>query len=274
MVALFKSPLFYRKATPSPSVTTLPAVTFEQLATHINEVMEPLNGSFSVYVYNLSDNREFGINQNTIYTAASVNKIPILATLYHDAGNGDVDLDKMVTVQQEDVQDYGTGSIRYDPVGTSYSIKTLARLMMEKSDNTAAHLLGKLILSENHIQDLVNSWGMKQTNIADNKTSAKDMSMLLIKMYKGEITNQALTAEMLDFMDKSDYEDRIPRLLPSDVTVYHKIGDEVGKIHDVGIVVSKKSTYYVGIFTTDQTDEQAAKTTIANVSKLIFDAMN
>ena len=204
---------------------------------------------------------------------ASVNKIPILATLYAMASNGEIDIDRQVKLQEDDVQDYGTGSIRYDPIGTLYSLKTLARLMMEKSDNTAAHILGKIILKEDKVQEYEDSCGMTQTSMKDNKTSASDMKILLSKIYDGEIANPALSSEMLDFLHGSDFEDRIPQDLPTGTKVYHKTGDETGKIHDVGIVDITDNTYYIGILTIDMKDEKKTKKNIAKISQLIYDYM-
>src|SRR3989338_7794412 len=120
----------------------------ETVTDEIKEIIEKGRGSFSILAYRYKDGRSIEINENMQLTAASVNKIPILAGLYAMASNGEIDLERQVKLQKEDVQDYGTGSIRYDPVGTLYSLKTLARLMMEKSDNTAAHILGKIIVTE------------------------------------------------------------------------------------------------------------------------------
>lgn len=232
-----------------------------------------LGGTYSLYLYDLKTKKEYGINEQTVLTAASVNKIPILAALYFLAGKGEIDLEKTITLQKSNIQDYGTGTIRYDPPGTVYSIKTLARLMMEKSDNTAAYILGTLVLGLDKIQTIIDSWGLTQTNMGDNKTSAKDMAQLLIKMYQGEITTKALTAEMLGFMDKSDFDDRIPAGLPLGVKIYHKTGDEVGKIHDVGIIEAPNRPYYLGIFTIDMTDEETTKKTQAQISKIVFEYM-
>lgn len=245
-----------------------------ELLANIKKEVSALPGSFSVYVFGLSTGKNFGINEYMIHTAASVNKLPILASLYYLAGKGEIDLDKIIVPQETDIQDYGTGSIRYDPPGTPYSIKTLARLMMEKSDNTASYILGTLIIGLDRVQELTNGWSMTQTKMIDNKTSAKDISFLMIKMYQGEITTGELTKEMLDFMEGSDFEDRIPAGVPENIKVYHKIGDEVGKIHDVGIVDIPDKPYFVGILTTDQTDEETTKKTMAKISRLIFEYMS
>ncbi|MBI4999566.1 serine hydrolase [Candidatus Gottesmanbacteria bacterium] len=170
-----------------------------------------------------------------------------------------------------DIQDYGTGSIRYDPPGTTYSLKTLARLMMEKSDNTAAHLLGRQIIGFDKIQELLKTWGLTQTTMEENKTSLLDMNKLFLKIYRGEISSQALSAEMLGFMDGSDFEDRIPVLLPKETKVYHKTGDEIGNIHDVGIVELDKKVYFIGVLTDDIVDEEGARQLIAQISKMVFE---
>lgn len=243
------------------------------LKKNIQEVIGNSWKNYSVYVSDLTGEFDMGINETVIFTAASVNKLPILAALYDGIDKGTVDADQSITVQKTDVQGYGTGSIRYDPPGSVYSIKTLARLMMQKSDNTAAYILGKYIIGEDKIQEFVNSLGLIQTDIENNKTSNKDMALLLTHIYNGKIVKPALTREMFSFLKDSDFETRLPALLPAGTTVYHKIGNEVGNVHDVGIVVSANKTYYIGILTSDVTDEDAAEKLEAEISKLVFDSL-
>lgn len=263
-IGLFLTKAFLRNQTQGPLIS-------EKTAEAVKKQISGTKGTFSIYVSDLNTGRDYGINEEMVVTAASINKIPILATLYYLTAHKEIDLDKIVVPQPDDIQDYGTGSIRYDPAGTAYSLQTLARLMMEKSDNTAAHILGKIIIGFDRIQTLVENWGLTQTSMADNKTSAKDISILLTKMYRGEITNKALTREMLGFMTKSDFEDRIPDGVDPSVTVYHKTGDEVGKIHDAAIVDLDGKPYFLAIFTTDISDEEKTKETMAKISKLVYD---
>lgn len=246
-------------------------MTEDNLLREIEKIIQRNPGTYSLYVYDLKGKKGFGINEKTVLTAASVNKLAILAALYHMAGKKEIDLEKVITLQKDDVQDYGTGSIRYDEPGTTYSLKTLARLMMEKSDNTAAYILANHIIGVENIQTMVDSWEMTQTEIVDNKTSVYDMSVLLTKMYNGEITTGALTPEMLDFTDSSDFDDRIPKNIPSGIKIYHKSGNEIGKIHDVGIVNLPGRPYFLGVMTNDITDEEAAKNNIAEISRIVFD---
>lgn len=230
--------------------------------------------NYSVYVVDFESDFIAGINESEIFSAASVNKIPILAVLYDQAKSGRVNFDQTITVQEEDVQDYGTGSIRYDPPGSTYSVKTLARLMMQKSDNTAAFLLGTYVLGFPTVDSVISGWGLTQTDMVNNKTSNRDMAILMRRIYDHMVTSPALTAEMLGFMKDSDFEDRIPGVLPKDVAVYHKIGTGEGAVHDAGIVTRDNTAYYIGIFTADVTDIEAAVKLEAKISKIVFDYMN
>ncbi len=245
-----------------------------ELKRKIQEAVQNTWDNYSVYVVDYSSDFSVSINETEVFAAASVNKIPIMAALYEEAGKGNVDFDKQITIQAADVQDYGTGSIRYDPPGSTYSIKTLARLMMQKSDNTAAYVLANYVVGLSKIQSLVTGWGLTQTDMIDNKTSNKDMELLMDKIYTGKIANAAMTQEMLGFMKDSDFEDRIPALLPSDTTIYHKIGTTEGGIHDVGIVINDKTKYYIGIFTADIVNEEEAVLLLAKISKVVFDYLD
>jgi len=243
----------------------------ENLRAKIQKTVNNRWKNYSVYVKDFNSDFTMGINETIIYTAASVNKVPIIAALYSLAGKGDIDLDERVTIQAGDIQDFGTGSIRYDPPGSVYSIKTLAKLAAQQSDNTAAYVLSTYTVGFDTIQSLINQWGLTQTDMLNNKTSNRDMAFLFEKMYKGGITNTASTQEMLAFFKDTDFEDRLPALLPDSASVYHKIGNEVAIMHDAGVVTDGKTTYYIGVFTSDITNEEEATKIIAEISKVTYD---
>lgn len=239
----------------------------------IKNLINNQKGTYSVYIYILRTNQSAGVNESVAYTGASLNKVPILAALYFEAQNGKIDLSERVTVQQSDIQDYGTGVLRNEGAGGVYSLKNLAKLMMEQSDNTAAFILDQKI-GDNRVQELVDSWGLSQTDMKNNLTSNKNMADLFMKMYQGKIVNQPLTLEMMDFLNDSDFENRLPGELPGNIEVYHKIGTEIGYIHDVGIIDLPENPYYLGVLSSDISDENQTEKTIADISKLVFDFMN
>lgn len=274
--------------TPQPVISPIPEVTeapkpftlfakkktpqdlLEKIDTAVGDSVK----NFSVLIDDLKGSFVAGISENEIYIAASINKIPILAALYYYEQQGDIDLDEVITLQSADIQDYGTGSLRYEQPGATYSIKTLAKLMIKQSDNTAAYMLANHIIGFSKLQAIVNQWGLTQTDMTENKTSNQDMAKLFRLIYENKITNKANTEEMLSFFKDTDFETRLPALLPKGVTVYHKIGSEVRNVHDVGIVTFGNVAYYIGVFTNEITDDPEAEKTIANISKVVYEYMN
>lgn len=237
----------------------------------IESLVKKQAGNYSIYYASFDSDNSFGIHQDQIFTAASVNKIPIIAVLYFLAGKGKINLDEQIALQKDDIADYGTGSLRYQKPGTLYSLRTLVKLALSQSDNTAAHILA-LKLDPELVKQILDSWGLTQTNIDENKTSLSDMFIIFKKIYAGEVTNASLTKELLGFMQDTDFEDRIALGLPTDTTLSHKTGDGVGIIHDVGIVQTKNTTFFLGVFTSEIGDKEAeTKKAIGEITKKIID---
>jgi beta-lactamase class A len=239
----------------------------------ISETLEKKFDSYSILVQSYTDDFTLRVNDTDVFAAASLNKLPIIITLYDAAQRGTLKLDNTVTIQPEDIQAYGTGSIQYEGAGGAYTLKTLSRLMMQESDNTAAHILGTSILGLPVIQKKIESLGLTSTHMDENTTTNSDMAMLFKKLSDGSIINSSYTKEVLSYMKNTAHENRLPALLPKDTVVYHKIGTAIGEIHDVGIVSTQNTTYYVGILTKGTADEEAGSSSISEASKQIYDFM-
>lgn len=277
LAAIFVFAIFFiflgRHLTFIPTINLSMNTKEEDLINEINEIIKEKKGFYSIYYKNLENGKTFGIDENQINTGASVNKVPIIATLYLLDKEGKVDLDDRITIQENDIQDYGTGSIRYQKMPQTYSLRNLAKLALKESDNTAAHVI-EIKIGEENVQKFVNAWGMKQTNMVENKTTVYDMSLMFEKIYNEQIADTANTKELLEFMSKTDFEDRIPKGLPGDVKSFHKTGDEEGFVHDVGLVQTQKGIYYIGVMTSDVGGrEEETKNIIAEISKKVFESV-
>lgn len=238
-----------------------------ELERQTKDTVAKKKGSYGVSHFDLTSKKGYGINQDEMFTAASINKLPIIAALYYLENRGKIDFDEQITLSENDIQDYGTGSLRYAELGTTYTLKTLAKLSLKQSDNTAAHILANKI-GVATIQSTIEIFGLVQTDIDNNQTSPSDMTLLLQKIWENQITTPAKTKELLSFMNDTDIEDRIPADLPSGTVVYHKTGDAVGNLHDVGIIKNGDDIFILSILTSDiGTDEKATKETISKIAK-------
>lgn len=238
----------------------------EQLKEATEKRVKDKTGTYSVYYKNLNRPEEsFELDSELSHLGASVMKVPIIISLYSQAAEGEINLDDQVTIQEEDIQDYGTGTLRYQKPGGTYSLRNLARLSLKESDNTAAHVLANIV-TDKVIQETINEIGLTQTNYVENTTSVKDMGILFEKLYNGEILDQGSTKEVLGFLTETDIEDRLPQKIP-DSTVYHKTGDGVGSLHDVGIIKDGENVFFLGVMTSDIGDtENTAKKIMGDIA--------
>lgn len=255
---------------PRFSLFSTPDSVASDLKKQTESIIKDKKGNYGVYFADLTTGKTFGIHDREMFTAASVNKVPIVAVLYYLANKGKIDFDEQITLQERDIQDYGTGSLRYQKPGSTYSIKTLAKLSLQQSDNTAAHILGEKIGIDT-IQNIIDSWGLTQTDIEGNQTTPYDMYLLFKKIYNHEITTAARSQELLSYMQDTDIEDRIPAFLPTGTIVYHKTGDAVGSLNDVGIVMHDNKPFFLAVLTSDIGDtEDETKKTIADIAKNVI----
>lgn len=241
----------------------------EAIRDELVEYLKAQKGDFSVYYEDLVTGDNFSIHGNTVLTAASLNKLPVVGYLYHLAAKKEIDLQDTIVIQESDIQDYGTGSIRYQKPGQQYTLQSLARLALNQSDNTAAHVLN-IRLGEDNIQAYAYQIGMGSTNMIDNDTSARDIGKFFQMLYQNKITSKALTSEMLEYLENTEFEDRIVPLLPKNIHVYHKTGDGVNFIHDGGIISNGKTPFILVVMSSNITDEKLTKATISKIAQIVF----
>ena len=72
-----------------------------------------------------------------------------------------------------------------------------------------------------------------------NTTTPEDVLLVLEKISDPAYTNPDLSAEMLDIMTNTSFEDRLPQPLPEGTRVSHKIGYYGTTFADAGIVFPK-----------------------------------
>lgn len=240
----------------------------EEFLVNLEQKINVLKGTYGVYVKELENGEEFGLNFEEEFTAASVNKLPVVIYFYKKVEEGKLSLDEEYILAKEDIQDYGTGSMRYDEPGKTYTYRDLARLSIKKSDNTANYVLIK-ILGRKNIQAWLDDLGLKRTSIEENTTTAKETGGLLERLYQSELVGEEYREEIFSLMTKTDFEDRLPKLLPLKVRVAHKIGNEVGVFNDGGIVFEKRP-YVICILTKDAREAEAEEV-IPEISKMVWD---
>jgi beta-lactamase class A len=102
----------------------------------------------------------------------------------------------------------------------------------------------------------------------------RQMTLLIEKIYRGEIVDRASSDQIIEFMNHSMIgQTRIPGLLPEGTRVVHKTGSISGSANDVGIVYLPGGGHLiVTIFTKDAKAPLAEREhVIAEISRFAYD---
>ena len=96
--------------------------------------------------------------------------------------------------------------------------------------------------------------------------------ILFEKMAKNKTVNPASSQAMIDILLDQKFNEIIPAGLPANIKVAHKTGSINGVQHDSGIVFLPSGKKYVLVLLSKNiTNEKAAVSVMANVSKLIYE---
>jgi beta-lactamase class A len=262
-----------RLSAPEPA----PELVTRDLRAELQRVAEQYPASYGVVVSDPSTGKTVTMNRDQRFLAASLTKLPTLLTLYRAAARGEVDLDAGITMRASDVQAYGTGVLYLRPVGTTMTLRECAKLMIKESDNTAWVMLHRYMGRSNIEAELYEMGAHSTEYWIPNTTTAHDVHVMLEKVADPSYTSPELSDEMLDIMTNTSFEDRLPKPLPEDARVAHKIGSYGDTFSDAGLVFPEGSqdvqdAYYIVVIAGD-TDEWTARSAIQNMSLATYESL-
>ena len=224
--------------------------------------MEDIPGHLGFYYKNLVTGLEFGLRAEECYLAASVIKLPLYLYILEQAAAGNIDMNEKLTVEDwEKMPSCGALSLFTGPV--EVDIRTLCRLMIDLSDNTATNKLIRYCTLSGAAEGF-RRMGLKQTVLRrllfdakasaagiQNTVSPREMGMLLEKLYREEFVNPQVCREAVDTLRKQQVDHKLGgRVLG--VPIAHKTGEDWQLSNDVGIVFAREP--FVICFTGHDTD--------------------
>jgi beta-lactamase class A len=261
----------------------MPARTqsLEELDSELLKISESHAGTYGVVVFDPYSGEAASLNADRRFVAASLSKLYALLTLYREASQGELSLDDKITMHSSDVWGYGTGVLaKYPskyPVPYTMTLRECARFMIKESDNTAELMLNRH-LGEKRIEAELHRLGADSTRYWSpiNTTTPNDIMLVLKKIGDPSYTSPDLSAEMLELMTDTSFEERLPRPLPEETRVAHKIGSYESTFSDAGIVFPGGSgsgqEYYIVVFSEGDAQGEAIGT-IQDISLAAYQAL-
>lgn len=166
---------------------------YENMADVIDQTLTEFNvnsSEISLAYYNFHNEEHYYLNENELFTAASITKVP-LSALYIDLINsGEYQLDSELDYS-EALFEAGAGNITNGPLESSYTIEELITEAITHSDNTAMNILKAEYDKEfgNFREDILTFAGIdeKPEDFLDsNLSSAYITEQVLIKIAQDE----------------------------------------------------------------------------------------
>lgn len=233
----------------------------------------------SVYFQDLNSGKWTGVNQDDMYSPASLLKVPIMMAYYKLAekdpsvlgtrfqyqGDGDKSIVQMVKPQE------------YLIAGHSYSVDDLIYRMVVYSDNDARivllnHVDQKIIFQL--FSDLKIPMPQNLTD-ASNFLSARMYSRFFRVLFNASYLDDTSSEKAFDLLVQSDFSSGLVASLPPDIKVAHKFGEREyvnaqggvvsNELHDCGIVYYPLHPYLLCVMTKGENFDELTKV-LRNVS--------
>lgn len=234
----------------------------ESVLRSISAEMEDLPGHLGFYYKNLVTGYTFGIREEEAFLAASVIKLPLYLHILQQCALGHMDMAEQLTVQDDDKMPSCGALTLFDGAVTA-DIRTLCRLMIALSDNTATN---KLIRHSTipGANEAFRKMGLEKTVLRrllfdaeasaaglQNTVSPREMGMLLEQLYRNAFVSEEVCREAMDTLLKQQVDHKLGGKL-FDAPIAHKTGEDEDLSNDVGIVFAKNP--FVICFTGHDTD--------------------
>jgi beta-lactamase class A len=241
--------------------------------------LKKINGHIGFYYKNLYTEEVLSLNADDTFFAASVIKLPIYADILRRASKGEIDLCERITVRNEEKVP-SCGALNSFTDEPSVDIRTLCRLMITLSDNTATNVLIKRIGMDTLNEDFVKMCLIK-THIyrllfdaeagargLENLFSPIEIASLLEAMERGKLNGPAADQEMKETLLKQQINHKIPGYIRGLVEIAHKTGEDSHITNDVGIVYTEKP--FILIFAANEVNVPEMEQEIRSISKELY----
>jgi beta-lactamase class A len=259
----------------------------EQQLEEARQKIEDYPGVAGVYVRDLEGDFGYGIRPDEQFFSASVIKIPVMVAVYRKVDEGELSFSQMVEIKEEDWA-AGAGWLQWERAGTKQTVGDLLLLMMNQSDNVATNALTRLVGGPDHVNEVARSLGAENTLLyqklsseraavpsLDNRTTPRDMAVMLEKIAKGEAASEKSCGYMIDLMDLNELDWWLDAGLPADVYAANKAGWLYQVYDDVGIVKAGDRPYVVAILSKYGTEDvDVGRVLIEELSRDVWEAQN
>lgn len=206
----------------------------------VEECIDNYSENVAVYYYRLDGKKEYYLNEDKVFRAASLSKVPQAMEVLDKVSNGELSLDTIIEYSEEDYEE-GTGILKLKENIGSMTVKEALELSLLYSDNIANNMLNRICGYDlNYYISKLSGEDITVGNI----TTAKEQVEIYRKLYSDEKYSL-----ILDLLKKTCCHDRLDKYIEND-KVAHKFGNYYRYYHDAGIIYDE-NPYILVVLTKD-----------------------
>lgn len=246
-------------------------VNFLPLREKLRQLTEPYGESFAFYFEYLPSGTSIGVNEKGETYAASLIKVPVVMAHFKEleAKSGEADRDRILTLMPEDIDD-GFGTLWKKGPGTKITMEEAVRLALEESDNTAVLAIAR-VTEQKYFDEVYKGLDIDIRQIGEETViNAKNYASILKALYFSAVLSKESSQIILEHMTKSEFSDKLPAGVPSEIPVSHKIGvyRKSDIFSDCGIVYIPKRPYILCMFS--RSTEEEARSRMRGLSAIVY----
>ncbi|MGJ3250772.1 MAG: serine hydrolase [Elainellaceae cyanobacterium] len=232
-----------------------------------------------IFLVDFDSGAYLDLNGTRQFSSASMVKVPILVAFFQDVDAGKIRLDKMLTIEDDDIAT-GSGDLQFEAVGTQYSAIEVATMMITISDNTATNMLIREMGGMDILNRRFQSWGFSTTQLNNllpdldgtNMTTPRELVELMVMVSQGDLISMRSRDRLLDIMQSTVTNTLLPAGLAPDATIAHKTGDIGSMVGDVGVVdMPSGKRYAIATMIQRPHNDDRAQDLIRQVSGMVYD---
>lgn len=235
----------------------------------------------ALFVWDFDTGKYIDIRATKPYASASIIKIPVLIRLFKSIEANQLTIYDEMTLTPYYKAD-GSGELKNKPIGTKYTIDELAKVMIQKSDNSATNMLISAVGGMPDINSGIKNWGLKNTYISNwlpdiegtNYTTAKDLATMLYNLDNPGFLNLNSREYIIDYMSHVENNRLIQAGLDPKALFVHKTGDIGKMLGDAGIVFAPNGKKYIVVILANRPyNSPLGKNFIQKASNIIYNTM-
>lgn len=258
------------------------AAAWDNMTSQLDNLAARYPGRVSIFLRDLRSGKTWTHHPDDLFPAASLIKVPIMIAAFYKMKDGHLSLDERLAISRRN-RVGGSGSLKWRPDGTKLAVRDLLMYMINESDNTATKMILER-LGLGYVQQQFPRIGLLYTGIYEegmsikggrvaheNYTTAREMTMLLEKIYKGEAVDKASSEFMMEILKRPKaVPSRLAKGLPVGWEIAHKTGLLRQACHDSAVFLTPNGDYAMTVLTGQNQSYSQAKTLITKLAHVTF----